>query len=177
MTEKNLFRTTLITLGSTLVLPLIVGATGLAAPDGKPAGELVKNYVGATTADQKRDETEQTRNDAKTSTDKSADSSQPAKTDDTTNQASQPAASPSPAPQAATSAGDKAAGTYTVKAGDTYGCIAEKYYGSYDQWPRVYNANAGWPGFEEYHLAVGAVLQMPAVSSANALPKTSICQP
>ena len=69
----------------------------------------------------------------------------------------------------------KDAGTYTVKEGDTYGCIAENYYGSYDQWSRVYAANAGWPGFDEYRLDVGAVLQMPTVTQAEALPTTSLC--
>lgn len=42
-------------------------------------------------------------------------------------------------------------------------------------WPQVYAQNGGYPGFEEYHLDVGAKLQMPAVSAAESLPKTSLC--
>lgn len=64
---------------------------------------------------------------------------------------------------------------YVVKQGDTYGCIAEKYYGSYDQWPTVYSANAGYDGYGEYDLAVGASLVLPAIGSTQTLPVTKLC--
>ena len=166
MTEKDLFRTTLITLGSTIILPLIVGVSGLAAPGDKLANDLIKSYVGMSTvkAEESKDaaKTDQAKQSDQDKKANPASSSDVSKTDATV-----PAAG-------ATSA--KVAGSYTVKAGDTYGCIAEHYYGSYDQWPMVYNANAGWPGFNEYDLAVGASLQMPVISAAEALPKTDLCK-
>ncbi len=166
MTEKDLFRTTLITLGSTIVLPLIVGVSGLAAPGDKPTNDLIKSYVGTSAV-----KTEESKDTAKTDeakpTDQNKSTDQAQSSDTPKTDAAVPAAGAAPA---------KAAGSYTVKAGDTYGCIAEHYYGSYDQWPKVYNANAGWPGFNEYDLAVGASLQMPAVSAAEALPKTDLCK-
>lgn len=72
--------------------------------------------------------------------------------------------------------GDVRNGFYTVKEGDTYGCIAEKYYGSYEHWPDILNANANYGnGFAEYGLHVGAVLEMPAISSSNLKPKSNLC--
>lgn len=72
---------------------------------------------------------------------------------------------------------DKPAGFYTVKAGDTYGCIAEKYYGSYEHWVDILNANIKYgEGFEETRLFVDAKLEMPAISKANLKPSTKLCQ-
>ena len=166
MTETKLFRNTLVALGSTIVLPLVVGATGLAAPEGKTANQLVKDYV--MVAQQQTDTTNDNKDQATDTTTKD-DSS-------TTNASDSSTTSSGAVSKPQTFAGEKKAGTYTVKAGDTYGCIAEKYYGSYEQWPRLYSANAGWPGFEEYTLNVGATLQIPAVSASETLPKTSVCQ-
>lgn len=71
----------------------------------------------------------------------------------------------------------KKASTYTVKSGDTYGCIAEKYYGSLELWPVVYNANiGGGVGYGEYDLHVGAVLVLPAVSASNMAPASNLCK-
>ena len=71
----------------------------------------------------------------------------------------------------------KKASTYTVKSGDTYGCIAEKYYGSLELWPVVYNANiGGGVGYGEYDLHVGAVLVLPAVSASNMTPASNLCK-
>ncbi len=71
----------------------------------------------------------------------------------------------------------KKASDYTVKAGDTYGCIAEKYYGSYEQYSTVMVAN--WadttPGYGEYHLDVGAKVRLPAVSGDQLKPITHVC--
>jgi len=169
MTESNLFRTTLVTLASTLALPLIVGLSGLGAPQNTSTNDLVKRYVGAT------NQTDQTKtNDAQNDKAKDQPTDQAkqdeAKPTDTTDN-DQPVKNTAGQPGAA-----KQAGTYTVKEGDTYGCIAEKYYGSYDQWARVYGENAGWPGFNEYDLAVGATLKMPAVSANEVLPQTSLCR-
>lgn len=66
----------------------------------------------------------------------------------------------------------KPASTYTVKEGDTYGCIAEKYYGSYEYWPKIVAANTGI-GFEEYRLFVGAQVQLPP--SDGSKPATTLC--
>lgn len=165
MTEETLFRATLMTLGATIVGPLFVAATNIAGtPEG--AREQLKSYVAAAeqTANEKKDTP-----DEKDVTDKKM--SNEAKTGANQTKTDTPA---TPA-ASAQSAGAKTAGSYTVKAGDTYGCIAEKYYGSYDQWTRVYDRNSGWPGFGEYDLAVGATLQMPAISTNEALPKTHLC--
>jgi len=70
----------------------------------------------------------------------------------------------------------KSASLYTVKEGDTYGCIAEKYYGSFEHWVDIYNSNARYGrGFSEYHLYVDAVLEMPAISAENLKPQTKLC--
>lgn len=96
------------------------------------------------------------------------------------NKVSDPAENPQPSTEA-DSPGDTTtntpsqASTYEVKPGDTYGCIAEKYYGSYDQWQKVFDANAGYSGFAEYELHVGAKLTMPAISDAETTPKTNLC--
>ena len=179
MTEKNLFRTTLITLSSTIVLPLLVGTTGLAAPNSSSTNDLVKDYIAAahgTDAVQSNNsnsgsstETKSDTNKSSTSSNNSTDQAQSSDTTSTTT----PAATEV---QTTTSTGAKATGTYVVKEGDTYGCIAEKYYGSYEQWPKVYAANSAYPGYEEYHLNVGAVVLLPAVSAAEVLSQTSVCK-
>ncbi len=70
----------------------------------------------------------------------------------------------------------KSASTYTVKDGDTYGCIAEKYYGSYENWTNVVKANPQLEGFSEYRLFVGAVLELPAMSADAVRPASTLCQ-
>jgi len=69
----------------------------------------------------------------------------------------------------------KAESVYTVKDGDTYGCIAEKYYGSFEHWVDVINANPGGVGFAEYELHVGARIVLPAVSSTSLKPASTLC--
>lgn len=77
---------------------------------------------------------------------------------------------------ASTPSGDRAETIYTVKDGDTYGCIAEKYYGSFEHWVDVVNANpVGNVGFTEYGLHVGAQLVLPAVSTAALKPTSTLC--
>lgn len=169
MTEKTLFRNTLITLGSTIVLPLIIGLTGIAALDGKSTQQLIKSYIAAAAPVASASDQTKIVQDGVAS-----EASEPA-TDMQDKTASSGKAESTNGTAANGYAPVKPAGTYTVQSGDTYGCIAEKYYGSYDQWSRVYAVNAGWPGFEEYHLHVGAVLQMPAVTAAEILPPTSLC--
>ena len=80
-----------------------------------------------------------------------------------------------PSPSAAAPAGDKAQMMYTVKDGDTYGCIAEKYYGSYEHWTDVVSANPSSDGFTEYELHVGAQIILPGVTSANLKPASTLC--
>lgn len=156
MTEHALFQRAAVALGATILAPLFVAITGLG-----DSGSVspIASYVGRTSATQTVNET--INDDSKSSDKTSTESS-----DKSSNGSS----------AAVESAGAKAAGSYTVKDGDTYGCIAEKYYGSYEMWPQVYAQNAGYPGFEEYHLDVGAKLQMPAVSAAESLPKTALCK-
>ena len=72
-------------------------------------------------------------------------------------------------------AGDKAKTMYTVKDGDTYGCIAEKYYGSYEHWTDVVSANPSSDGFTEYELHVGAQIILPAVTTVNLKPASTLC--
>lgn len=63
---------------------------------------------------------------------------------------------------------------YTVKEGDTYGCIAESYYGSYEHWQDIMNANLKYGnGFSEYGLHVGAVLELPAAETLK--PASKLC--
>ena len=100
---------------------------------------------------------------AETQTDSQTDQSQPA--------ASEATATPAPA------AGDKTGTVYTVKEGDTYGCIAEKYYGSYEHYVDIMAANPVRDyGFGEYGLFVDAQLVLPAISAGNLKPATSLCQ-
>lgn len=179
MTEKNIFRSALITLGSTIALPLVVAATGIAAPNVSSTNDLVKDYIAAahgTDAVQSNNsnsgsstETKSDTNKSSTSSNNSTDQAQSSDTTSTTT----PTATDT---QAMTTASAKVAGTYTVKAGDTYGCIAENYYGSYEQWPKVYAANSMYPGYEEYYLNVGAAVQLPAISASEVLPQTSLCR-
>lgn len=75
------------------------------------------------------------------------------------------------------STSDKAASLYTVKEGDTYGCIAEKYYGSYEHWSDIYNANARYGvGYSPDRLFVDAVLELPAISASDLKPASNLCQ-
>lgn len=75
-----------------------------------------------------------------------------------------------------TAANGKLASLYTVKEGDTYGCIAETYYGSFEHWQDILNANSRYGnGFSEYHLHVGAVLELPAISAENLKPASKLC--
>ena len=87
-----------------------------------------------------------------------------------------PTATVSPAVKPNASA--KVASDYVVKDGDTYGCIAEKYYGGFGQYSDVMNTNSAStvPGYAEYHLDVGAKIQLPAVSADNLSPATSLCK-
>jgi len=105
----------------------------------------------------------------------------PASTDES------PAATPAPTPVAeettppasvpANSTGDRAQTIYTVKEGDTYGCIAEKYYGSFEHYTEIMAANPLYAtGFGEYSLFVEAKLVLPAIASTNLKPASSLCQ-
>ncbi|MBP7760402.1 hypothetical protein KA093_01255 [Candidatus Saccharibacteria bacterium] len=167
MTEKNIFRTALITLGSTIVAPLIVGATGLGLTGDLSTNDRVKTYIASAHAQDNVAQSENKDNLLQTSADNStATQSTPSKDE---GQKDTPALVP-------VAVGAKAAGTYTVKAGDTYGCIAENHYGSYEQWPKVYAANSMYPGYEEYRLHVGAVVQLPAITVDEVRPVTDLCK-
>lgn len=65
---------------------------------------------------------------------------------------------------------------YTVKEGDTYGCIAEKYYGSYEHWPDILNANIVYgSGYSEHELHVGAIIELPEILAENLKPSSKLC--
>lgn len=75
-----------------------------------------------------------------------------------------------------TQSSDKKSGLYTVKEGDTYGCIAEAYYGSYEHWTDILNSNIRYgKGYSEHELHVGAVLEMPEITSENLKPTSKLC--
>ena len=81
-----------------------------------------------------------------------------------------------PAPRPTAARADRAETVYTVKEGDTYGCIAEKYYGSYEHYVEIMAANPVYNlGFGEYSLFVDAKLVLPAISAANLKPASSLC--
>lgn len=101
--------------------------------------------------------------------------SQAETTDQSTATATPSVTSPAATPTVQTAA--KAETVYTVKDGDTYGCIAEKYYGSYEHYLDVMAANPVYQqGFGEYQLYVGAQLTLPAVAKENLKPASSLCQ-
>ena len=63
-----------------------------------------------------------------------------------------------------------------VKDGDTYGCIAEKYYGSFEHWVDIMNSNpVHTDGFSEYELHVGAQLVLPAITADRLKPASALC--
>jgi nucleoid-associated protein YgaU len=90
-----------------------------------------------------------------------------------------PAATPVPAdtaPKPDNTSPSRNAAKYTVKEGDTYGCIAEKYYGSFEHYTDVMSANpVAQEGFSEYGLFVGQVIDLPAVASGQLKPASSLC--
>lgn len=175
MREKDLFRNALVTLGATILAPLGVAVSGTNGANNQPLSDALKSYA-AVSGQSSNDKTNNAKSDDTSKKDDNTgnNTNNESGSNDTAseNAASQNGSQAAPAGYAAA----KSAGTYTVKAGDTYGCIAEKYYGSYDQWQKVYDANGMYPGFDEYNLNVGATLQMPAVSATEALPKTDLCQ-
>ena len=162
MTETTLFKRTLGVLGATIVAPLFVAATGVGNGN-VPTKTHVANYINNVATTVKNGS-----KDAKNSSQSAAQN----KTDDTT--ANTVSGSQSSANKVE-NAPAKSAGNYTVKSGDTYGCIAENYYGSYDQWPKIYAANGGYAGYEEYGLDVGAKLTLPTVSASEVTAKTNLC--
>ncbi len=64
--------------------------------------------------------------------------------------------------------------SHVVEAGDTYGCIAEEYYGSFEYWPLIEAANASsGVGFQELELHIGNRLILPATTDQK--PASSLC--
>jgi nucleoid-associated protein YgaU len=179
MTDKKLFRYTVYTLVATLLVPVLI----ILFADGGRTQVAVKLQAFALYRDPQALTGDLTINEGEPIIDSSvldskALTSDPSKAQNTVQNAQsteqQAAAStqqgqapssitPAPTKSEPSQQSAKQATTYTVKDGDTYGCIAEKYYGSYDQWSRIYAANAGYAGYEEYGLAVGAKLQLPAL--------------
>lgn len=157
MTDTELYTRTRIVLAATLLLPIIVGLFNLSTND----ANLTK-YIKAGTASSLSKPADKKASDKKDEAKKDKDT----KTEANTKQKK----------KATATAGVKPASTYTVKAGDTYGCIAENYYGSFEQWPLVYGANAGGAGYNEYDLAVGAKVQLPALTAAQVKPATNLCE-
>ena len=170
MNETNLYNRARIALASTLLLPLAVAGLGAAGTGADPV-DAIKGYVqtasdSSTTADTK------TADEAKDTTTDTATNTGDTTTDTTAGANSDSSSTTSGSSSSAGSIAAKAAGSYTVKEGDTYGCIAENYYGSYSMWPAVQAANVG-PGYSEYGLNVGAQLVMPAADTSQL--KTDLC--
>jgi nucleoid-associated protein YgaU len=92
---------------------------------------------------------------------------------------SAPAQTPAPADvttKVDTTSQHRDAAKYTVKEGDTYGCIAEKYYGSFEHYTDIMNVNpVASVGFNEYELFVGQVIDLPAVAHGALKPASSLC--
>ena len=76
-----------------------------------------------------------------------------------------PPPSPGPAPQAPPPAPPDAQATYTVRAGDTLGSIAQSRYGSATAWQAIASAN---PLVDPTRLRVGQTLRMPELPSLAA---------
>jgi LysM repeat protein len=76
-----------------------------------------------------------------------------------------PAAKPAPAPAPA---GKTAAQEYIVKAGDSLGRIAQKYYGDIFKWNKIYEANRQTLKTPDY-IYVGQKLVIPADDAAGGL--------
>lgn len=72
---------------------------------------------------------------------------------------------------------DKTETIYTVKEGDTYGCIAEKYYGSFEHFVDIMASNpVDQMGFGERTLFVDAQLVLPAIAGSDLKPTSALCQ-
>lgn len=157
--EENLFKKI-----SYITAVLMLGLVSYLAFVRKPAGEVSATSKLATFLGLKT--TPEIKVEVGNQKDLSIDSSAPTATGNSTN-GSQPAA------QTRT---DKPKSLYTVKEGDTYGCISEAYYGSYEHWPDILNVNAKYGrGFSVYTLYVDAVLELPAISATNLKPVSHLC--
>lgn len=171
MTESLLFKRVSWVLALTVAAPLIVAlmSNGRVDINNRLSAYLNKISVQQASDQDSKDKTSEPEEGAANSTESSSD--------ETSASESTAAAEATNSQNAAglDLASVKPASTHTVEAGDTYGCIAEKYYGSFDQWQLIYNANAGYPGFSEYGLDVGAQLVLPAVDAANVRAQTHIC--
>lgn len=101
---------------------------------------------------------------------------QPSATPPETPAANEPTNSDQPAESPAAAQDSKTETVYTVKQGDTYGCIAEKYYGSYEHYVDIMASNpVRWEGFSERELHVDAKLVLPAIAKENLKPTSSLC--
>ena len=154
MTETQLFKRAAAVLASTLAIPVIVILT--TSGGSNAVKQRLASYLGGAT-----------NVSAQTNKDGSEESEMPETVMDKDTEASKPDESMKK------EEGSEA--TYTVKEGDTYGCIAEKHYGSYDQWQKVYAANAGYLGYDEYELHVGAKIVMPALANEEIKTETNLC--
>lgn len=171
MTESKLFRWVAIACTSSLLLPLIIATT--AGNDGKATQKLQQylKIADSSVKDTAAVKLTEVKEGDKTPTDPNANQAAP-----TTN-SNEPAKQPTTTTQ--TPAGTaKPKSEYVVKEGDTYGCIAEKYYGSFEHYTDVMRANAAGvvPGYSEYRLNVGAKLQLPAVAAGDLKPASSLCK-
>ncbi len=170
MTQSRLLRIVAIASAASLLLPLIIGlSTG---EDGSTANKLAQYLQLSAVRSNQRDGQVKTAEDSGVPASNLPGQSVGKSQSGTATQGGTAAASAAANKQA------KAAGEYVVKQGDTYGCIAEKYYGSYEQYSRVMAAN--WadtaPGYGEFRLDVGAKVRLPAVSAAQMTPVTNVCK-
>jgi LysM repeat protein len=165
-------------LGLVAVGVLLTGYNALIAgnEEGRTATNKIAQYLNLDVAVQEPSEaanTQVTVDEGSTDESVAVDTPQPAESADSTQKKTEESKVQTNTP--AVPAGDKAQSVYTVKEGDTYGCIAEKYYGSYEHWTDVVGANPYTEGFTEYELHVGAQIVLPAVSGASLKPASTLC--
>jgi nucleoid-associated protein YgaU len=65
-------------------------------------------------------------------------------------------------PPASAPAASQAEQEHTVAAGESLSLIAQKYYGSQADWPRIYQANKAIIGDDPNRIRVGQKLKIPA---------------
>lgn len=148
--------------------------------DGHSATDHLASYLNldvaksTTPADETVVSTDTTSEASEALPDESGVVSEQTATEDST-QTSETVVEAAPDQAATTQSGDKAEVVYEVKEGDTYGCIAENYYGSFEHWPDIMSVNPSTKGYTEYELHVGAKITLPAVLAANLKPASDLC--
>lgn len=188
MVRKNIMNALLVLLAAGALLTIYNAFLNSNNDSEQNASTKLASYLNVDTAKQEVEGsedivagTDQSATDTASDTDNTAATDTPAveestATDNTAVSEDTSSSTDTAAPSVTANATDKAETVYTVKEGDTYGCIAEKYYGSYEHYVDIMAANpVNQYGFSEYQLFVGAQLVLPAISGANLKPASSLC--